>query len=248
MPKSPPSTSPEIAAEEITKEDIARWQEEDVANLIFTDEEAKERMVFEKEQETEAKIQEQQKKKKPKVPTPQPTPAQPQNSDLLEFVGTVLLPNPVTISGFVAKDNFVKDTSRKAKVRISYLVGNFTKWFLKGAGKIEDPNAAILYYYRLRTASLDAPIISELGGETKAQTTLTDLFSQMAKQPNGETGALLNNGWWNIFYIPDTNEVLRTVCVGWHDVGWCVYACSLEVPYLWSGDFRVFSRNSVLKS
>jgi len=95
---------------------------------------------------------------------------------------------------------------------------------------------------------VDAPIIAELGGNEKAETTLTEVFSLMEKQPNGEEGALLNNGWWNILYVKDQNGVLRTVSVCWLVDGWNVYARSVGDPYGWYDGYQVFSRNSVLES
>src|SRR3989344_8812300 len=59
----------------------------------------------------------------------------PQSNFLLEFVGTVVI--PATTIKFVAKDKFVINTKRNAPVKISYVGGNFTEWFLCGDRKIE---------------------------------------------------------------------------------------------------------------
>jgi hypothetical protein len=95
---------------------------------------------------------------------------------------------------------------------------------------------------------VDGPIINELGGEAKAETTLSEMFSLMEKQKNGESGVLLNNGYANIFYIRDQNGVLRAVGVDWDDGGWYVGAYSVEDPGGWRVGRQVFSRNSVLES
>mgnify|MGYP001566854747 CR=1 FL=1 len=166
---------------------------------------------------------------------------------ILELVSTIVV--PPTISKFVAKEKFVRDTGRKAKVKISYLGDNFTDWFLKGDGKIEDRIAEqVLRYHTLKQASIDGPIIAELGGEEKSETILTEMFSLMEKQANGEAGVLLTNGYANIFYIKDQNGALRAVGVSWGGDGWLVDASSVEGPGWWSGGGRVFSRNSVLES
>lgn len=166
---------------------------------------------------------------------------------LLDLVGTVT--TPATTSKFVAKEKFVRDTGRKATVKISYLGDNFTAWFLSGDGKTEDPiSEQTLRYHKLRKASVDGPIITELGGEAKAETTLSEMFSLMEKQKNGESGTLLNNGWANIFYIRDNAGVLRAVCVDWGGGGWDVSACSALGPRRWDDGDQVFSRNSDLKS
>jgi hypothetical protein len=165
---------------------------------------------------------------------------------ILELVSTVMI--PATTGKLVAKEKFVRDTGRKAKVKISYLGDNFTAWFLNGDGKTEDPiTEQTLRYHKLRQSSVDGPIIAELGGEAKAETTLSEMFTLMEKQGKSEDGVLLNNGWWNIFYIRDQNGVLRMVFVSRHDGGWHVHALSVENPHRWHDGRQVFSRNSVLK-
>ncbi len=168
-------------------------------------------------------------------------------ANLLELVSTVIV--PATSGQFVAKEKFVRGTGHKAKVKISYLGNDFTEWFLSGDGKTEGSiTETTLCYAKLRKASVDTPIINELGGEEKSETTLTEMFSLMEKQKDGESGALLNNGWANIFYIRDQNGVLRTVGVFWRGAGWFVRAFPVEYPDRWLGGNQVFSRNSVLES
>lgn len=166
---------------------------------------------------------------------------------ILELVSTVGV--SATTSRFVAKDRFVVNTKRNAPVKISVVRDNFTSWFLSGDGKTEDPiSEQTLRYHKLRKSSVDGPIITELGGEEKSETTLTEMFSLMEKQKNGEDGVLLNNGHANIFYVRDQAGVLRTAQVRWHDDGWNVYAYSVEDPNRWRDGIQVFSRNSVLES
>ncbi len=166
---------------------------------------------------------------------------------ILELVSTVVV--SATTSKFIAKDKFVVNTKRNAPVKISAVWDNFTSWFLSGDGKTEDPiSEQTLRYHKLRKSSVDGPIITELGGEEKSETTLTEMFSLMEKQKNGEDGVLLNNGYANIFYIRDQNGVLRAVDVCWFDDGWDVDAFSVENPGRWSDGYQVFSRNSVLES
>lgn len=166
---------------------------------------------------------------------------------ILELVSTVVV--SATTSKFVAKDKFVINTKRNAPVKISYLGDNFTSWFLNGDGKTEDAiMEQTLRYHKLRQSSVDGPIIAELGGAGKSETTLSEMFSLMEKQGKGEDGVLLNNGYANIFYIKDDAGVLRTVFVYWVGDGWYVRADSVESPGRWSGGRQVFSRNSVLES
>ena len=160
---------------------------------------------------------------------------------ILELVSTVAV--SATSGQFVAKENFVRDTGRKAKVKISYLGDNFTTWFMSGKGKTEDPiSETTLRYHKLRQSSVDGPIITELGGEAKAETTLSEMFSLMEKQKNGEDGVLLNNGYANIFYINDFAGMLRAVVVGWGAGGWRVGVSSVEDPGRWGDGNHVFSR------
>lgn len=165
------------------------------------------------------------------------------NTEILELISTVAV--GATTDKFVAKEKFVRDTGCKAKVKISYLGDNFLGWFLKGDSKTEDPiNEQTLRYSKLRESSVDGPIIAELGGAEKSETTLSEMFSLMEKQGKGEDGVLLNNGYANIFCIKDSAGVLRTVSVCWSGGGWRVNASSVEDPRRWSDGDQVFSRNS----
>ena len=174
----------------------------------------------------------------------------PKSNSRLKFVGTVLV--PATTAKFVAKDKFVVNTERNAPVRISYLGDNFTAWFLNGDGKIEDPiTEQTLHYYRLWQSSMDCPIITELGGAEKSETTLSEIFSLMEKQGKGKAGALLSNGDDNLFCVRGGTGVLSAVYVHWWwwGDGWSVDADSIVGGmHRWDDGDRVFSRNSALKS
>ncbi len=165
---------------------------------------------------------------------------------LLELVGTVA--TSANTAKFLVKEKFVVNTKRNAPVKISYLDDNFIEWFLSEDSKTKDPiGEQALYYAKLRKASLDGPIITELGGEAKAETTLFEVFSLMEKQKNGEGGILLNNGYANIFYVWDGHDIC-TVCVRWYGDGWDVGAFSDEYLLGWDGGDLVFSRNVALES
>ncbi len=160
-------------------------------------------------------------------------------SSLLEHLGTVAVPKT---KQFVARNHFAVNTKATAPTKISYLGDNFKAWFL---GETEEPSdETTLRYQNLREASVDGPIIAELGGEAKAETTLAQIYALMKGQKNGETGVPLNNGYANIFYVCDVGSVLRAVSVGWVGVGWGVSARSVENPGGWGGGGRVFSRDS----
>lgn len=166
--------------------------------------------------------------------------------NILESVGTIVV--SATTGTFIAREKFVVGTDRKTRVKINHISNDFTEWFLSGGGKIEDPiGEQTLRYQALKQSSIDSPIIAELGGEPKVETTLTEVFSLMEKQPNGEEGVLLNNGWANIFYVRDKNNILRTMHMYWYG-GWNAHAYSVEDPITWRDGYRAFSRNSVLES
>jgi len=159
---------------------------------------------------------------------------------ILNWLGTTT--TSATTEKFVAKEKFVKDSK---EVKFYRIWDDFTNWFLADDGKIEDPiSEQTLRYGNLTTSSFDGPIIEELGGEAKAETTLTELWDLLKKQPKSEDGDLLTNGYGNFFYIKDTSGVLRAVSVFWIDDGWNVRAYSVEDPNAWAVGRRVFSRNS----
>ncbi|MDO8473980.1 MAG: hypothetical protein Q7S62_00270 [bacterium] len=157
------------------------------------------------------------------------------NPSLLEEIGIVTI--PATVEAFVAREKFVVGS---AKAKISWIGSNFEAWFL---GRTEEPSVeTTLCYAKLVKSSVDGPILVELGD--KAETALAQIWALMDLQPNGEEGVLLINGWANIFYALDANGELRAVHVYWLEGGWLVHAGPVSSPYRWSGEHRVFSRNS----
>ena len=157
---------------------------------------------------------------------------------ILELVSTIVIP---AITGkFVAKEKFVINTKDNAPVKIFYLDEGFTDLFLEGGGKIEDPiGEQTLRYYKLRQSLVDGQIITELGGEAKAEITLSEMFSLMEKY--GEKSDFLKNDW-NLFYIKDVAGVLQTVFMYWTCLGQSIHA---GYRYKWNEGIQVFSRNSV---
>ena len=162
-------------------------------------------------------------------------------SSILELVSTFIV--PATYSKFIANDKFVVNTERNAPVRISAVWGNFTSLFLFGEGKIEDPiSEQTLRYHKLRKTSVASSIITELGGEAKAITTLTEVFSLMKNQRDGEDGVLLNNGRANVFNVLDNTNILSMVSARWRGDGWSVDARSIGSSHKLNNGCRVFTR------
>ncbi len=159
-------------------------------------------------------------------------------SPFLEVLGTVSI--PAMTERFVTKQKFVVDTSRKARVKVSYLGHNFQTWFLE---KVEEPAAEVtLRYARLSRGARDNEIRAELGTGFE-ETTLAQIYYLMEHQPNGEDGVLLTD-WWNVFYPRDIRGVLHAVSVDWGGDGWRVRAYSVDHLDGWGDGGRVFSRNS----
>lgn len=153
---------------------------------------------------------------------------------------------PVTIAlpaviDFTAKEDFVVDTSKRAKVRISWLGANFKRHFLEKVEKGEVA-AETLAVNKLLDYAYDPAIITELGGELKVELTLGQFFAAFAKQPRGEDGPLVTNGYANIGYIRAVDGVLWAVFGYWSDDGWGFEADPLDDPDGWDHDDRVLSR------
>jgi hypothetical protein len=148
----------------------------------------------------------------------------------------------VSTKPFVARDHFVVNISQNAPIIISSIGGNFRRWFLN---KIEEPFATnVLRGSKLCKASKDGPIIAELGGEKEALTTLTEIFGCMELQAGGKRKPLLTNGYANIFYVRDADNMLRVVCILWRNGGWSVNAWAIDASSKWSADSFVFFRIS----
>lgn len=159
---------------------------------------------------------------------------------LIRWLGTTR--TSATTEKFVARDKFCRDSK---EVEFYGIWGNFTDWFLAGDGKIEESiGEQELRYGDLNKDSWDSFIIKELGGGTKAETTLTELYDLLKKQANGEEGKLLTNGYANIFYIQDSRSVLRAVYVDWSNGCWSVSASYVQNRHDLRAGSRVFSRNS----
>ncbi len=182
-----------------------------------------------------------------------------QPSSLLTQVTTIKV-QPTT--KLVARDFFKVNTKKNTPVKISYVWDSFKEWFLTKTeelptktqtgprgGPYRTPgqngsDEVSLRYHTLNRNSVDGPIIEQLGGEAKAETTIAEIAALMTKQGNHENDALLTNGYANIFYVRDVSGVLRAVSVLWNGGSWYVNTFSVEDPYGWCAGNRVFSRDS----
>lgn len=146
-------------------------------------------------------------------------------------------------SEFVVKDKFIINTSRKAKVKISGLSENFISWF---KDKSETTfHGGYIYVRDLKGSAVNVEIIAEFGNGNAFEVTLSDIYTLMQSQANGEDGILVNNKCANIFYARDEIGLLRVVIVDWRINGWSLHAFSIDDPgKLMAG--RVFSRKLCL--
>ncbi len=95
----------------------------------------------------------------------------------------------------------------------------------------------------------DTEIISQLGGEAEVRKyafTPDQIADMIDAQPSGSPGAMLTNGYANIFYVTGVDGVLFAVRVRWLSGRrqWLVAACRLGVDGDWLAGRRVF-RNTV---
>ena len=115
---------------------------------------------------------------------------------LLESLGTVIV--IASNQRFIVRDRIseIKKSGRRI-----YAGSNFEEWFFDKT--VEPIGETHLRYGKLLRAEVDRPIIAELGGEVKAETSLAEIFGLMEMQKKGEKGSLLINGYANIFYVRD---------------------------------------------
>lgn len=163
-------------------------------------------------------------------------------SDLLEFVTTVTLS---AIPSFDVEAHFTvtPDKERRSAEVVIGWVGDNVKRLAKGM--VEPAVAeATLRVHTLAKASVDGPIIAELGGEEVVTTSWGQMYEMIKRQGRGQQGILPADGRANIFYIPDHNGVLwATSCVWYSDyAGWRVEAYSITHPLRWVGGYQVISR------
>ena len=153
-------------------------------------------------------------------------------SGLLKRVASVAVP---AVQRFVAGDCL-------KEANVGWTGDNFKRLFLDKIGEnVPEANLAVS---RLEEASLDAPILKELGD--RAEVSLAHMFDLLKRQAHGEEGILLTNGYANIFYVHDRNNTLWAVSARWDSArrDWYVEAHSIKNPNGWSDGHLVFSRDS----
>lgn len=161
-----------------------------------------------------------------------------------DYEPLLILAGAITIKPalkFIVADNFDRI---QELMRYVHVTGDFKGFFL-GKTETMKQGETTLRYHTLNHDLDDNSIVAELGGETKAEESLAEVYALLAVQPNGEHGTLLNDGHANIFYVRDINGVLRCVSMYWeNDHGWILDACSVGMApgSAWRAGEQVFSR------
>ena len=154
-----------------------------------------------------------------------------------------LVASAVKVSG---SKRFVVDKALLKEANVGWTGSNFNERFLdKVEENVDDATLAI---YELRQSAMDVSIRKELGQE-REETMLAHFFDLLKKQSKGQEGQdchLLVNGYVNVAYIRDKNDVLCAVSAGWYSNygGWNVGAHSVESPNRWNAGAQILSRDS----
>ena len=151
---------------------------------------------------------------------------------LAPYLDGVLVPE--TTAPFIVRNQF----KPAAGVKFATIWEDFRTHFF---GKIENPRPAVMVRkYHLLEFAPDGPIIAELGGSSRVESTLSMAFALLQRQPRGEAGFLQTNGFANIFYARDFQGVLCAVRIGLADDGWVVDAIPVDDPLAWNGKHEIF--------
>jgi hypothetical protein len=143
------------------------------------------------------------------------------------------------IGRFVAKDNFGQGKTING-VKFYDLGDNFKKIMLPMVEGVVE--ATTLQSYELLCNARDLAILKELPSGREV-TTLGQLHHQLTLQGEGQEGALLANGYANIFYVVGADGNLWAVGAYWGSGrGWSVCANPVGYPNDWDAVRRVFSR------
>lgn len=127
-----------------------------------------------------------------------------------------------------------------------YFWDNFKNWVLTEISDVIPAFTGKISKFSLTKNMNDAEIQAELGNSTPFSVSefAAIIKGLIAKQPKGEDGDLLNNGYANIFYVKLANGTVVAVDVLWDggDRGWDFRTGSLDDGQ-WSDGYCVFSRS-----
>lgn len=133
----------------------------------------------------------------------------------------------------------MKTQSKSKQVKITeglYNIAWISSTFKENFGNMKATKVKSNLEYKVLPRYMnDRDIISEL---KPSEVTLGDFANALENNSH-----LLKNGYANIFYIRNSENILWAVYARWYGGGWCVLANSVEDPFEWSGGGRVLSRD-----
>ncbi len=153
----------------------------------------------------------------------------------------------VTVAAFSAETSkfFVSGKNGITKIWMSEEFQNRVKKFLPKQISCTDGQLAS---FDLSENMYDSQILPELGNppHRKMSEVVAQAASLVSKQPNGENGSLLTNGYANIFYgLSDDDGRVLVLGVRWYDGKWRWYCRGLGEIGVWLAGVRVFSSATV---
>lgn len=155
----------------------------------------------------------------------------------LQHAGTVVLGGG---ESFTTRDFFTK--GEKNGVTNFWFSDEFKSKILAVASAIINPVAITLEKCKLSKDMYDSAIMIELGNPPafSVDSCLAYLKELISKQPKGEIGELLTNGYSNIFYVKLEDRVV-VVGARWGDGEWDLYCREFDGYGEWDADDQVFS-------
>jgi hypothetical protein len=132
-------------------------------------------------------------------------------NNLLTLIGTVEV--PATSELFNVGERFEGNYGPKVWARVGRVNVLFKAWF--GSMTIRPSAGSKLVMHTINRDVDDREIISALGGEVNAVTTMADIVQLMKQQAHGGAGVLPVQGEANIFYVYGNDGLLRRVMVYW---------------------------------
>jgi hypothetical protein len=136
---------------------------------------------------------------------------------------------------------FFRDDNADVKL---YVWDNFKDRILASTGNVSKKPAVEIVSRDITKAMNDSEICAELAENYVFRLDDLWIIAELLRcQPKGKNGALLNNGYANLFYIQVAPALVLVFCMYWGGSTWDVDAWGLDEYGRWGGGPRVFSRN-----
>ncbi len=141
---------------------------------------------------------------------------------------------------FVVRDFFKMGDNGQTKIWMS---DAFKEKVLAFASNTASSGEVRLDKLELTESMNDSQIIVELGSPTPFSIDgfLSHAKGLILKQPEGEKGDLLTNGYANIFYVTGNDGRTLTVFAYWRDEQWKFHCYGFDEYGIWNAEHCVFS-------